>query len=211
MQTTLPRFGLNFTAPDGMIVHLIGTMDHMAAEIGKEEKARASYVATKPASNVRPLYRFSTRLEYIDVVTTGGDSSSEAVDMYTRADPVTITNNALRMSPLVERINLLSAVSDGWKGEGSVAPSSRAKEEALVMLDKIVGASPSRRPPLIGLDEDGTFSFAWRSEDLKGHMTIYGDGTCSFSIKSSHSSARSSSTSVYAPLPADLVKIFMTE
>ncbi len=104
----------------------------------------------------------------------------------------------------VERIEILSGHSDGWKGPDSHAPEIEAKRNALEMLRKLAMAGIPRRPS-VGLDFEGTFSFSWLDQDVGVDLTVYGDGTYSFFASSADYSASADDEPITKPLHSKLL------
>ena len=73
----------------------------------------------------------------------------------------------------------LSKKQDGWKGPESQGAIPLAFEHASHMLRKLALEGIDRRP-FVGLDYEGTFSFAWFDGKLNIDLTVYDDGTYSF-------------------------------
>ena len=107
------------------------------------------------------------------------------------------------------RIETLCQHSDGWKGPGSHAPEIDAKRFALEMLRKLALERIPRRPS-IGLDFEGTFSFAWLDEDVSVDLTVYGDGTYSFFVSSSKYSTSADEEPIKEPIHSCLLRTLLS-
>lgn len=107
-------------------------------------------------------------------------------------------------SELKDRIKDLGRRPDGWKGPDSRAPETDAVDCALEMLHKLALAGIPRRPS-IGLDFEGTFSFAWFDEDVSADMTVYADGTYSFFVSSNTCTASADDERIEEPIHSDLL------
>jgi hypothetical protein len=80
---------------------------------------------------------------------------------------------------LSDRMTFLSEKQDGWKGPESLAALPMAFEHANHLLRKLAVEGVDLRPS-VGLDYEGTFSFAWSDDRLNVDLTVYDDGTYSF-------------------------------
>ena len=78
-----------------------------------------------------------------------------------------------------DRIAALSKKQDGWKGPDSLSALPLASEYANHFLRKLAKDGIDRQPT-VGLDYEGTFSFAWSDGNLSIDLTVYNDGTYSY-------------------------------
>ena len=78
-----------------------------------------------------------------------------------------------------DRMVALSEKQDGWKGPDSLSTLPLAFEYANHLLWKLAIDGIDRRPT-VGLDYEGTFSFAWSDGNLSIDLTVYDDGTYSY-------------------------------
>ena len=78
-----------------------------------------------------------------------------------------------------DRMVALSEKQDGWKGPDSLGALPLAFKHANHFLRKLVIDGIDRRPT-VGLDYEGTFSFAWSDGNLSIDLTVYDDGTYSY-------------------------------
>jgi hypothetical protein len=122
-------------------------------------------------------------------------------------------HNAVRYAEFertIDRIKMLSGVEDGWKGPGSKAPSTNAKRDALALLRKIVSISDDLTMPGIGLDEEGVFTLSWFDAAKSGCISVYGDGTYSFFMKSRISPVSKDEESIGRPLNSGLIAALLS-
>ena len=111
---------------------------------------------------------------------------------------------------ITNRVMLLSAMEDGWKGPGSKGPSVNARRDALALLRKIIGLSNDLNMPGIGLDEEGIYTLSWLEPDRSGCISVYGDGTYSFFMKSGALPISSDEESIGRPLHSGLVAALLS-
>ena len=109
-----------------------------------------------------------------------------------------------------DRIMMLSEMEDGWKGPGSKAPSGNARRDALALLRKIMSVSSDLTMPGIGLDEEGVFTLSWLEPDRSGCISVYGDGTYSFFMKSKALPVSKDEESIGRPLHSGLVAALLS-
>lgn len=109
-----------------------------------------------------------------------------------------------------DRIMMLSKMEDGWKGPGSKAPSAIAKRDAQALLRKIVSISDDLTMPGIGLDEEGVFTLSWFDAAKSGCISVYGDGTYSFFMKSRILPVSKDEESIGRPLDSGLVAALLS-
>lgn len=109
---------------------------------------------------------------------------------------------------LVSReISRFCSVSDGWKGDNSVAPTAVAIDEALEMAVQLAAELPGIPTPLVGADADGYFCFYWNENDVMANLSIYGDGTYSFYAQNDFEHAEADEEIVGMPLPDRLLRV----
>jgi len=110
---------------------------------------------------------------------------------------------------LSNRMARLALKQDGWKGPDSLAASPEALEYASRLLRKFAAESIDRRPT-VGLDFEGTFSFAWSESGLRADLTVYDDGTYSFFASDGTNSATADDALVSDQLPAQLLALLLS-
>lgn len=105
----------------------------------------------------------------------------------------------------LEKIEAYAGIGDGWRGEGSRAPSGQTLKESAELLLQIASEMPNLFSPLISVDEDGFACLHWNGPDLLATISIYGDGTYSFFSEGYGVTASSDSRDIGAVLPEELV------
>ena len=98
---------------------------------------------------------------------------------------------------------------DGWKGEGSLAPSRQAISEALDLLEQFAFEAPTLPAPLISGDDEGSLSFFWNDESLLASIFVYGDGTYSFFAESFEHQVRSDEETIGDIIPPRLLQVML--
>lgn len=117
----------------------------------------------------------------------------------------TLAQQAEWLSRATDKCHTYSAVSDGWKGDDSFAPSPAVIAQAKVVLSQIATEMPSLPEPSISADVEGSLCLYWRNPPLLASIVAYGDGTYSFFAEGYAAPARSDSEIVGLPLPPALV------
>lgn len=105
----------------------------------------------------------------------------------------------------LEKIEAYADIGDGWRGEGSRAPSGQTLKESAELLLQIASEMPNLFDPLISVDEDGFACLHWNGPDLLATISIYGDGTYSFFSEGYGVTASSDSHDIGAILPEELI------
>jgi hypothetical protein len=98
-----------------------------------------------------------------------------------------------------------ASLEDGWKGEGSIAPSSAAIVEACMLVDQIANEMPDMSAPLISADDEGFICLYWRSTAMIATLTVYGDETYSYFASGYGHEARNDAASIEDILPSDII------
>lgn len=98
----------------------------------------------------------------------------------------------------------------GWKGDGTLPPSSETVSCALDLLSQLATEISSLTAPSISADEDGSIYFYWRGAERVATIAAHEDGTYSYYAENSIAHARSSSAPVGLPLPGDLLLAMLT-
>jgi hypothetical protein len=111
----------------------------------------------------------------------------------------------------LSRIDQYAALSDNWKGPGSLAPSQQAREEAKELAEQLALEVPDVTRPSVGADDEGAITLHWATPSMSATLTAYGDGTYSYYAENSFASDRSDSDLIGAPLPELLVSIMAVE
>lgn len=109
-------------------------------------------------------------------LTSGAQSDSQ---MASASEPKVSTGVPVWLEESLARIGKLSALPDGWAGEGFVAAQDDTSFDAERILVKLVHAGLKVKPA-IGLDDDGTFSFHISDGEMIADLTVHADGTYSY-------------------------------
>jgi hypothetical protein len=99
-----------------------------------------------------------------------------------------------------ERISELSKRPKGWKGEGSLPPSISTVQDALAMIRRIYAEGYSTAP-LIGVEEDGSLIFFWKSPSVLLSFSIEGQGKYGFFLEIDHSNQLDDDVLISNPFP----------
>jgi len=113
--------------------------------------------------------------------------------------------HAAWLESTVVRIWNYSSASDGWKGEGTVAPSSETIEEAVELTSQFAREMPNLVSPMISADDDGSICFYWRDGGMMATVSVYSDGSYAFYAEGYDDPIRSDSELVGEPLPPSLI------
>jgi hypothetical protein len=105
----------------------------------------------------------------------------------------------------LEKIEAYADIGDGWRGEGSRAPSAETLKESAELLLQIASEMPNLFDPLISVDEDGFACLHWNGPHVLTTISIYGDGTYSFFSEGYGLIASSDSHDIGAILPEELI------
>ena len=105
----------------------------------------------------------------------------------------------------LEKIGTYAGTSDGWRGEGSHAPSGQTLKESAKLLLQISAEMPDLLSPLISMDDDGFACLHWQGAEFLSTIYVFGDGTYSFFSEGYGIIARSDSEEVGAILPKELI------
>jgi hypothetical protein len=82
-----------------------------------------------------------------------------------------------RNSVLSAKIAKYRSLVDGWDGLGSVAPSQKAIDDAMIFIDKI---PPGAKLPEPTVSADGEVGFFWKSQGVYIDVGLKGDGFISY-------------------------------
>lgn len=105
----------------------------------------------------------------------------------------------------VNKISGYSHLENGWKGEGTLAPTPTTVEEAKELAAQFATEMPSISSPSISADEDGSICFFWLDGTMMANVSVYGDGSYSFYAEGHDDPARSDGEAIGLPLPATLI------
>jgi hypothetical protein len=120
--------------------------------------------------------------------------------------PSTISQSSAWVEAALEKIESYAGLQDGWRGEGSFAPTEQTLQEAAELLLQISAEMPDLPRPLISMDEEGFACLHWNSSSLLATISVYGDGTYSFFSEGYGVVARSDNELVGAILPHRLIE-----
>jgi hypothetical protein len=118
----------------------------------------------------------------------------------------TISQSSAWVEVALEKLDSYAGLNDGWRGEGSRAPTDQTLKEAAKLLLQISSEMPDLFRPLISIDEDGYACLHWNGAYLLATISVYGDGTCSFFSEGYGITASSDSHDVGGILPSDLIE-----
>jgi len=118
----------------------------------------------------------------------------------------TISQSSAWVEAALEKIQSYAGLQDGWRGEGSFAPTEKTLQEASELLLQISAEMPDLTRPLISVDEEGFACLHWNSTTLLATFSVYGDGTYSFFSEGYGSVAKSDDEIIGAILPQDLIE-----
>jgi hypothetical protein len=74
-------------------------------------------------------------------------------------NPSTISQSSAWVEAALEKIESYAGLPDGWRGEGSFAPTEQTLQEAAELLLQISAEMPDLPRPLISVDEEGLLAF----------------------------------------------------
>jgi hypothetical protein len=120
--------------------------------------------------------------------------------------PSTISQSSAWVDAALEKIESYAGLPDGWRGEGSFAPTEQTLQEVAELLLQISAEMPDLPRPLISVDEEGFVCLHWNSSSLLATISVYGDGTYSFFSEGYGVVARSDSEPIGTVLPQKLIE-----
>mgnify|MGYP007096396856 CR=1 FL=1 len=120
--------------------------------------------------------------------------------------PSTVSQSSAWAQVALEKIETYVGLSDGWRGEGSHAPTEKTLQETAELLLQISSEMPDLFGPLISVDEDGYACLHWNGPNLLATISVYGDGTYSFFSEGYGITASSDSHDVGTILPSALIE-----
>jgi hypothetical protein len=107
-------------------------------------------------------------------------------------------------------VDEIAALPDGWDGDGSRAASPEALREASALLISLSTILPEGPAPLVGLDSAGTVVLTLDDKNLKGSMSVFGDGTYAFYVQKADLCANHGDAIVGQPLDPDLRAVLLS-
>jgi hypothetical protein len=107
----------------------------------------------------------------------------------------------------IKRVDSYAEYRDGWRGEGTLAPTPKILRETKKLLRTMISSIPNLPRPGIGFDEDGCGCLSWNRIDLLATLSTYGDGTFSFYARNATTNASADSHKV-SSLPRKLSALF---
>jgi len=120
--------------------------------------------------------------------------------------PSTVSQSSAWVDDALEKIGSYAGLPDGWRGEGSLAPTKQTLQEARGLLLQISAEMPDLLRPLISVDEEGYACLHWNCPNLLATISLYGDETYSFFSEGYGVVARSDDQRVGAILPPRLIE-----
>lgn len=120
--------------------------------------------------------------------------------------PSTISQSSAWVQAALEKLESYAGLPNGWRGEGSFAPSQQTLQQAAELLLQISAEMPDLLRPLISVDDEGFACLHWNAPSLLATISVYGDGTYSFFSEGYGVVARSDNELVGAILPQSLIE-----
>ena len=109
------------------------------------------------------------------------------------------------LEAVVNKISSYDGTEDGWKGDGTFAPSASTLGEARELASQFATEMPTISAPSVSADDDGAVCFYWMDGQMMATVSVYGDGTYSFYAEGYDDPVRSDSEPVGEPLPGSLI------
>ena len=104
-----------------------------------------------------------------------------------------------------DRVIAYSRVDDGWRGEGSVAPSAEAIADAIDLIEQFAFEAPSIPQPMISADDEGVICLYWRDREMMASLSVYGDDTYSYYAEGYAEPVRADAALIGDPIPHQLL------
>jgi hypothetical protein len=123
----------------------------------------------KPSIKVEGFTTYSSRVE------TFGQHQSWVQSIGLNAD-VRLEEQKL----VLQELNNLRDLPEGWKGHDSIPVPEAAIEQALTLLNTFFRELPSGPIPSAGATEDGEIILTWYDGSLIGNLSVRGNGYYSF-------------------------------
>jgi hypothetical protein len=105
--------------------------------------------------------------------------------------------------PVVDRLNHLFQLRDGWDGPGTFGTDRRVLIRALEALSRI--ASPRTRPPSISPGSDGSLQLAWYTRDFELEIDVPLSGEITASLYE-HSNGDEAELTLISPRLRDVIE-----
>ena len=121
-------------------------------------------------------------LQYSDNLPEESITSTHTVDENNLPPPLRKPNHKAKV--ITATIQTLSEKLAGWKGEASLAATSSATHDAYEIVRKLITFSVMM--PDVGLEEEGTFTFYWNTDNLIASLSLESDRTYSFYGENKH-------------------------
>lgn len=112
------------------------------------------------------------------------------------------------MQDSLNRIKKIGSLPENWAGSGFNRASERAVVDAERFLLKLVHLGLSI-PPVIGLDDDGSFSFYLARENFVADLSIRDDGTYSYYAQLGDDEISSEDSSIDGPIDQQLADMLV--
>lgn len=120
--------------------------------------------------------------------------------------PSTISQSSSWVEAALEKIGSYVGLLDGWRGEGSFAPTEQTLQDTAELLLQISAEMPDLPRPLISVDEEGFACLHWNTSSLSATISVYGDGTYSFFSEGYGVVASSDNELIGTILPQSLIE-----
>lgn len=109
------------------------------------------------------------------------------------------------LAPTVARMKSYAGLEEGWKGQGSEAPSESTINDAITLASQFATEMPNITSPMVSADDDGSICLYWRADPMMATVSVYGDGTFAFYAEGHDEAVRSDEAQVGKPLPSGLI------
>lgn len=116
-----------------------------------------------------------------------------------------VTNPADWLHSALEKVSAYGSLTDGWKGEGTLSPSTAAIADASDLLYQFAVEMPDLSRPMISADEDGSICLYWLHGVMMANISVHGDGTYSYYAEGFDDPVRSDAMPIGQPLHPQLI------